>query len=361
LGISADYYCLGWGVTTAVNAGSAGCCTFEGFRAFAARPSRTRLLALLNISNAGLAFAGLGGDKESAGELESVKLLDVKACVDCVRANRDMIVGVKIRLSDSIANEGRNEAEGFDRAIKAVAEAGVPLMVHHSFSTVSLGDRPGRMRSGNIYTHTYHGFPSTIIEPSSHEVDPDVQRAKEKGVLFDLGHGQGSFNWTVSELASRSAFWTHTISSDLHSGNCEGPAYDLPTVMSRLLHLGMPLHEVIRQATLSPAEAIGWDDRIGTLGVEREADVTVLSLDSVETELEDGQSQMRRIHQLLTSRAVWRAGTRFEITRPRQFPNWIMVESQRRWQNRLLIRDSSHSGIERIQSSTQALLKENEP
>ena len=328
LGIAVDHYCLGRGVTTAVDTGSAGCSTFQGFRTYASRPSRTRLLAFLNISCAGLAFARLGGDRATPGELDLLELADLEGCVDSVNANRDLIAGVKVRLSASLANGGRNEAEAYRRALAAARAVRLPLMVHHTLSTVSLSDCPGRMAAGDIYTHTYHGFRSTIIR-SDGQLDPAVRAARERGVLFDVGFGQGSFNWTVAELSFQQGFWPDTISSDLHSGTCEGPAYDLPTVMTKLLHLGLPLPEVIRRTTSEPARAMGWEERIGSLEVGREADVTVLSLDTVDTELEDCQSQLRRVRKPIRPRAVWRAGVPGRITSPAQWPNPAIIARQR--------------------------------
>ena len=119
--------------------------------------------------------------------------------------------------------------------------------------------------------------------------------ARERGVFFDIGHGQGSFNWTVAEICAHEGFWPDTISTDIHSGTCEGPAYDMPTVMTRLLHVGMPLNEVIARSTIEPAKAIGWEDRIGTLDVGREADIAVFSVENVDLALEDCQSQLRSI------------------------------------------------------------------
>jgi len=340
LGIDVDHYCLGRGVTTAVDAGSAGCSTFAGFRAFAAARSRTRLLAFLNISCAGLAFAGLGGDEETPGELDLLTLAAVRGCVDCIEANRDLIVGVKVRLSDSCAAGGANEPESFRRAAEAAAAVDLPLMVHHSFSTVPLEDCPGHLRAGDIYTHMFHGFPSTIVDSATRRVHSVCREARARGVLFDLGHGQGAFNWTVGEVCVGEGFWPDTISTDLHSGTCEGPAYDMPTVLTRLLHLGLPLEEVIRRATIAPARAIGWQDRIGTLGVGREADVTVLSLEPVEVELEDCQSQMRPVSRRLVPRAVWRSGEQGTVTEPACWPNPSTIVAQRKWWHRLEVRDA---------------------
>lgn len=341
LAVDVDHYCLGRGVTTAVDAGSAGSDTFPGFRAFSVDRFKTRLLGFLNISRLGLACSGLGGDNEIPGELDMLKFVNTKTCIDVIEANRDILVGVKIRLSDSCANDGANEPESFERAVAAAREVDLPLMTHHSFSTVPLEDCPGRMRNSDIYTHCYHGFPSTIINPDSRAIEESVRRARDNGVRFDIGFGQGSFNWTVAEIAADAGFLPDTISTDLHAGTCEGPAYDMPSVMTRLLRVGMGLPEIIQRSTIEPARAINWEDRIGTLGVGREADVTVLNVDQVDLELEDCQGQMRRITERIVASAVWRAGVRGVITEPKRFPNPDILETQRGWWPRLLVRDAS--------------------
>lgn len=340
LGIDADHYCLGRGVTTAVDAGCAGCDTFPGFKAFAADRFRTRILAFLNISRAGLAFAGLGGD-DCPGELESLRLCNVDACVNCVDANRNLLVGVKVRLSDTIADNGRNEAEAFRRAQLAAEHLKLPLMTHHTFSTVPLSDCPGTMNCGDIYTHCYHGFDSTILDPETLELVQSVKVARSRGVLFDLGHGQGSFSWTVGERCAQLDFWPDIVSTDLHIGNCEAPAYDMPTVMTRMLHLGMDLTNLVRSVTISPARAIGIDHYAGTLDVGRDADVCVLTTDTVDVELEDCQGQLRRIKKRITADAVWRSGERGVITKPLAWPNSQRLPTMRESWPRLRIRDRS--------------------
>ena len=339
LGIPVDPYCLGRGVTTAVDAGSAGSSTFPGCRAFAAQPSRTRLLAFLHISCTGLSFSTLGGVTSIPGELDSLKLANVQDCVSTVCQNQDLIVGVKVRLSANLTDGGRNEVEALRRAKLAAQTLGLPLMTHHSSSTISHEECPGTLRPGDIYTHCYHGYPSGLIDPASRQLRTSVLEARRRGVLFDIGHGTGAFNWTVGELCSQQGFWPDTISSDLHQYTCEGPAYDLPTVMTRLLHLGMPLFDVIRATTTIPAQVIGWQDCIGSLAENREADVTILSLDKTEMDLEDCHSQIRRISQKFVPKAVWRAGKPARITAPRQFPNLEKIKSQRPTLDRLQIRD----------------------
>ena len=338
LGVDMDYYCLGRGTTTAIDTGSAGNDTFPGFRAFAAERFETRLLAFLNISRAGLCV-GRATNGDEPGELESAKLISSRHCSDCIEANRDLLVGVKVRLSATIADEGRNEPHAYQSALDAAAATDLPLMVHHSFSTIPLEECPGRMAPGDIYTHAYHGFESTIIDPESRQVHPAAIEARQRGVLFDIGHGMGGFNWTVGEICAAEGFWPDTISTDMHSLTCEGPGYDMPTVMSRLLHLGMCLEEVIRCSTLAPAQSIGWDDRIGTLGVGREADVAILGLEDVDLDLEDCQAQMRRIKERLTPCAVWRAGKQGTITQPLQWPNREKIEAAKPAWSQLIIRD----------------------
>ena len=338
LGVDADHYCLGRGVTMAADAGSAGASAFPGFRAYAAGLSKTRLVAFLHISTVGLAAAGLGGTT-APGELDLLSLADVPSCVNTVQANRDLIVGVKIRLSESICDSGRNEAASLERAREAADLVRAPLMVHHTISSVPLAACLAKLRAGDLYTHCMHGFQSTVIDRQTRGVQAVAKQARERGVIFEIGHGQGSFNWTVADICAREGFWPDTISSDMHSGTCEGPCYDLPTVMTKLLHVGMPLVRVIEATTARPAQAIGWQDRAGSLTVGREADVTVLELAAVDLDLEDCQSQMRRVRQRIIPVAVWRRGEAGVITRPKAFPNPLTIEAQKSWQPLLHIRD----------------------
>ena len=342
LGIDTDYYCLGRGVTTAIDAGSAGASTSPGFRVYAVEPVRTRLRGFLNISQAGLCVGG-AADGRSAGELDARAFIDAPACIECIEANADIYIGVKVRLSRPIADDGKNEPEAYRAALEAAAAVKMPLMVHHSFSAVPLEECPGKMVAGDIYTHCYHGWESTIIDVGSRRVHPAVREARQRGVLYDLGHGTGGFNWTVGEICVGEGFWPDVISTDMHSLTCEGPGYDMPTVMTRILHLGMPLEKVIEASTLSAAAAIGWDDRIGTLGVGREADVAVLDLEDVDIELEDCQGQMRRIAQRLSASAVWRAGVPGQITHPLKWPNYEQIQKLRGSCEMLKIRDDALS------------------
>ncbi len=338
LGVDADYFCLGRGVTTAVDTGSAGYDIFPGYRTFAVEPARTRLLAFLNISRIGLAV-GRSTDGDEPGELEAMKLISSERCVECARENEDIVIGVKVRLSASIADNGRNEPEAYRQSQDAAQKLGLPLMTHHSFSTVPLEECPGTLGTGDIYTHCFHGFETTVIDPSTGQAHDAALAAKDRGIVFDVGHGMGGFNYKVAEICIEAGIWPDAISTDMHTLTCDGPAYDMPTVMTKMIALGMPLTDVIRASTIAPAEAIGWGDRIGTLGVGREADVAVLSFDETDMELEDTIGQMRPIDRLLVADAVWRAGEPGAITHPDPFPNQKQIDKGKALAPKAVVRD----------------------
>ncbi|KAL9979660.1 hypothetical protein ACROYT_G017357 [Oculina patagonica] len=351
LGIDVDDTCLARGVTTVVDAGSAGATTFPGLRKFIADKSQTRVLALLHIAAHGLAAAGCTGWVKG-GECDSLNQVDCKLCIDCISQNRDTIVGVKVRLSASAANDGANEEEAFRRALNVSAEANVPLMTHHTFSTIPVqqtgGDLeqgklfcPGSLRAGDIYTHCLHGWPSTIINPLNGQIHNDVHDARKRGVLFDVGHGCGAFSWTVSEICAKEGFWPDIISSDLHAESVDGPAYDLLAVMTKMLHVGMPLIDVIKAVTMTPAAAIGRSDVIGSLSPGYAADITVVRIEDVDIDLEDCNAQLRRIKQRFVPAAVWKDGVRFTTSMPHPFPNTARLKDLASLQDELLIKDKN--------------------
>ena len=200
---------------------------------------------------------------------------------------------------------------------------------------------PGSLRPGDIYTHSLHGFPSSTVDPESMSVRQDVIDAKQRGVLFDIGHGQGSFCWTVAEQWIREGLFPDIISTDLHTGTCFGPAYDLPTVMTKMLSLGMSLTDVIKATTSVPAKAIKMDHLIGSLTVGHPADVTVLKLEPCDFEMEDCQSQVRRVKNRLIPVAVWKDGSPYEVKLPDKFPNMETIRHQAKFWSDLVVKDKT--------------------
>lgn len=165
-----------------------------------------------------------------------------------------------------------------------------------------------------------------------------VHDAKKKGVFFDVGHGRGSFSWTVAEICAKEGFWPDIISSDLHVESVDSPAYDLLTVMTKMLHVGMPLTEVIKSVTMTPSAAIGRSDEIGSLGIGRSADITVLQIENVDLDLEDCHAYVRRIKHRFVPVAVWRDGVRFETNIVKPFPYTALYKELALSQRELAVR-----------------------
>ena len=242
LGVEPDSACLARGVTTVLDGGSAGAMTFGGLRRFVMEPSQTRVLAWLHIACHGLAGAACSGEEFGpGGEVDSVNVVKTELCVKTIRANRERIVGVKARLDRNISNNGENESFVLRQALLAAREAAVPLMVHHTNSSLSLEEVLESLSPGDVYTHSLSqmaGEGRGILDQERRTVRPCVLQARARGVIFDVGHGQGSFSWEIAEVCARAGFYPDTVSTDLHSGNVDGLARDLPWVMSKFLHLG---------------------------------------------------------------------------------------------------------------------------
>lgn len=228
----------------------------------------------------------------------------------------------------------------FDTQVKSLYKQSFDIL-----GGVDLGQEkmscPGNLRAGDIYTHCLHGWPSTIINPLSRQIHREVHDARKRGVLFDVGHGCGSFSWTVAEICAKEGFWPDIISSDLHVESLDGPAYDLLTVMTKMLHVGMPLFDVIKAVTMTPAVAIGRGDVLGSLSHGRAADITILRLEDVDIDLEDCNAQLRRIKQRFLPVAVWKDGVGFKTSMPNPFPNTSKWKDLASLKDGLVIKDEA--------------------
>lgn len=268
-GVDVDQTCLSRGVTTAVDAGSAGAFTFPGFRKFIIDVSQTRLFALLNISAIGL----VGGVETipDIGELEELRYCNVETATKIIEANRDKILGIKVRLSDNLAAGGKNERPALLRAREAADAVGLPIMVHSPASSLSIERILAELRPGDVLTHCFHQHRCGILD-SEMNVLPVVRKKVEEGLLLDVGHGRGSFTFEVAKRAMSQGVLPHTISSDLHTYNLHGPVFDLVTTLNKFLHLGLELDDAIQRVTTTPAKFVGMPEEIGTLkpgGVRR--------------------------------------------------------------------------------------------
>ncbi len=300
-GIPPDPTCLAQGATTVLDAGSAGADTFKGFRKYIIEASATRVLAMLNISSMGMLA-------EEVGELDDIKWANIPKALATIEANRDVILGVKVRLSRDLNCSEASGIRPLFLAREAADAAGLPLMVHPQDSWADSIDQVlAVLRDGDIMTHMYHGMRHGILDENG-RIQPAVQAARDRGVRFDVGHGQGSFSWDVCSRAMEQGFLPDTISSDLHSHNVEGPVFDLITTVSKFLLLGMPLHDALERVTVEPAKTVGMPGRIGTLAVGAEGDAVVIEQREGQFDLVDSHGVVRQSPMKLVPTTVVKGG-----------------------------------------------------
>lgn len=286
LGIEPDPTCLARGATTVVDAGSAGADIFPGFRKYVIEVSETRILAQLNISSQGMLTREIG-------EFELPEYANVDKACKMIEQHRDLILGVKVRLTKGSIVSEKSGMIPLHRAREAGDAVGLPIMVHPQGAWCeSIDDVLAVMKGGDIVTHCFHGSTCGILDDEGNIRD-SVHEAMERGVIFDVGHGAGSFSWEVAEQALAQGMQPKTISSDLHSGNLHGPVYDLANVVSKFLHLGLSLDEVLAKVTSVPAESVLMQDEIGTLRVGAWGDAVIFELREGEFELMDSRGNVR--------------------------------------------------------------------
>jgi dihydroorotase len=303
-GIEPDPYCLRRGVTTVIDAGTSGCFSFPAFRHFTIEHASTRIRALLHVVSIGM----IAGSTPNMGELEDLRYCVPDLAVETARENRDLIVGFKIRFSEKYT--GPNDFEGMKRARAADDAAGLPLMIHIGGSYTPLPKLLALMRKGDVVTHSFNSHPHGIIDEHG-KVIPEVLEARARGVLFDVGHGAGSFSFDVMEKCLKQGFLPDTISSDLYSANIHGPVFDLVTTLSKFLRLGLSLNDVVERATVNPARVFNFGAEIGTLRPGAEADVSVLELREGNFIFTDSDGKTRNGRQKLEPVVTVRAGKSF--------------------------------------------------
>jgi len=272
--------------TTAVSAGDAGWQTWGAFRHLALPHSRTRLFAFLHVASIGLA-GGL-----APGEMLNIEYANVDGCAKIVAENPDTILGVKVRITDSIV--GQNGLEPLRRAIKAAELAGrdVRVMCHIGAAPGNMADLLDLLRPGDILTHAFTGAGNNVVQNG--KLLPAALAAKQRGVITDVGHGGGSFDFTVCEPAMQQGLVPDTISSDIHAVSINSPGYPtLPWVMSKFLALGMSLEDAVAKVTVEPAKVIGRVAGLGTLQVGAPADVAIMELVDGPVEFVDTRQNKR--------------------------------------------------------------------
>jgi len=287
LGIPADPNCIAKGVTTVLDAGSAGAHTFPGLRKYVINVVDTRVFALLNISVVGQST--LSTDNPH-GELLDLRYANPKLAVQTIERNRDVILGVKVRLTRDIA--GDHDLQALKLAREAADAVRLPLMVHIGGTASPLPAILAMLKKGDVITHSFRGGAGGILDDRG-RIMPEVRKAVASGVHLDIGHGAGSFSFDTAEKALAQELLPGTISSDVHQFNVSGPVFDLATTLSKFLHLGMTLEQVIERATTNAANAFGFPKGLGTLREGGEADVAVFDLQEGRFEFSDSLRQKR--------------------------------------------------------------------
>ena len=280
LGIDAEAFCRTSGVTTAVDTGSAGPGNFQGFRRHVIEPSEVRILAYLHVS-----FAGIYAFSETVmvGESEEMRMLAPAEAVAVARANQDVIVGIKVRVGRHAS--GTSGVAPLDIALQVADAAGMPLMAHIDHPPPTYEEVLDRLRPGDVLTHAFRPFPNAPIDGQGRVKDA-VWRAREKGVIFDIGHGKGSFAYETARAMLQGGFAPDVISSDVHTLCINGPAYDQVTTLSKFLCLGMKLDRVIAASTVNAAKALQRPE-LGSLEPGTVGDATVLRIEGGSFAYED--------------------------------------------------------------------------
>lgn len=274
--------CLADGVTSLVDAGSRGADNVDEVVSVAkSAPNRVRIL--LNVAKTG---------NQADGELLDISRADVAAARKAIERHRDYIVGVKARLSRSIA--GTNDLEALRRA-QAIAEPSrLRVMIHVGDTASPLPAILALLKTGDIVTHVYSPPPHGIFDETG-KVLPEVFAARRRGVRFDIGNGRtGHITWDVAEQAIRQKFLPDTISSDWTDAARKEQVFDFPNVLSKFLTLGMPLDQVIERATIQAAHTFPAFGDLGTLRIGAAADISILELRTGDFEFVDNANTPRK-------------------------------------------------------------------
>jgi dihydroorotase len=318
IGIPADELIPFQATTTLVSAGDAGANNIAAFRRAIVGQTRARLYAFVHIANMGLAAFPVP-------ELYNIDFAQTEAAAKAVAENADLVIGVKVRMSENVI--ARNGAEPLKRAVQACEMAGTGAKVMCHIGGVETPELMSQildiLRAGDVLTHSYSGAPNIAGKFTNIVQDgkllPAALAAKQRGVVFDVGHGGGSFDYTVAEAAMPAGAGPDTISSDIHvfSGNTPGMPY-LTWVMSKFLNMGLSLEQVVAMATINPAKVINRAPKLGTLQVGAPADVSLLEVVEGPVEFVDTRNNKRQGKVQIKPAGVVMAGVPYG--RPYQSP-----------------------------------------
>ena len=278
LGVEAGPLAARSGVTTWVDAGSFGVTQAEGFRRFIVEPSPVRIFG----------FVYLYPDNRNP-DMDVVKYVRsfMKRTGETIVANKDILLGVKLQVGSNM--NGRYSYDFLKIARELCDTYRIPLMAHISFAPPETDQVMELMKPGDVVTHCYNTHTLGILDEAG-KVKESVRETRRRGVLFDVGHGLGSFNFEAARKALADGFVADTISTDIYNLNTtNGPVYDMPTTMSKMMYLGMSFHDVLLRTTIAPAKIVNRVAGLGTLAVGAPADVALLKIEDGAFPLVDSQ------------------------------------------------------------------------
>jgi dihydroorotase len=289
IGIEPDPVAARSGATTWVDAGSFGYDQVDGFRRFIVLPSQARVFGYVYLYP-----SSRNPDIDPVKYVRGVMQQTGEAAV----ASRDIILGIKLQVGSNM--NGKYSLPFLKISRELCDQFRLPLMAHISFAPPETQEVMELMRPGDVVTHCYNGHTLGIVDQDG-KIKPGVREARARGVLFDLGHGLGSFNFAAARKAMDAGFLPDTISTDIYSLNIKGPVYDMPTTMSKLLYLGMSFDEVLMRTTANPAKVINRIQGLGRIGVGAPADIALLAIEEGEFQLVDSQKNVVTTKQRIVS------------------------------------------------------------
>jgi dihydroorotase len=297
-GLNADQYCLGRGVTTAIDAGSTGYAAIAGFRQYVIKPSSTRVYALVDIGARGT-ILGL------IGNYANLDWVNAQLTARAAETNKPDVVGIKVRLSREIT--GSNDLEILKRALEAARISRLPLTVHVGDSFSPLPEILVQLRKGDVLTHCFTGRPNGPLDANG-KIIPEMIDCRQRGVFFDVGDGGPHLDLSVAEKCLQQNFLPDTIGTDLGGLSYNGPVYDLVTELSKFLLLGLTVDQVIERVTIRPTRVYNFGADIGSLRPGSVADITILEVREGSFLFTDSSGKKRTGRQKLQSAAAVRAG-----------------------------------------------------
>jgi dihydroorotase len=301
LGVEADPIAARSGVTTWVDAGSFGSDQVVGFRRFIVSPQQVRIFGYLHL------YPNLRNP-----DVNVVKYVrdNMRRTGEAATANRDIIIGVKVYVGSNM--NGRYSLDFLKIARELGDQFQLPLMVHISFAPPETHEVMDLLRQGDVVTHCFNTHTLGILDRSG-KVKTVVKEARARGVLFDVGHGLGSFNFDVARKALDDDFLPDSISTDLYNLNINGPVYDMPATLSKFLHLGLSFDDVLLRATANPARVIDRISGLGTLAVGAPADMALVAIEEGRFQLVDSQRKAVFANKRIANRLAVCRGRRLSV------------------------------------------------